>query len=69
MINVEQTIISQFANSPVIVSLTQGMNDYFDKSTDFDNFYKNIWNIDTAVGFGLDIWGRIVALPRALNID
>jgi hypothetical protein len=69
MIDFEKTIISQFANSPIIVELITDMNDYIDQATNFDNFIKYIWNVDTAVGFGLDIWGRIVAIPRVLEID
>lgn len=68
MQNLENTIISQFANSPTIVGLINNMNDYIDPSADIDNFFNVVWNVDTAVGFGLDIWGRIVDIPRALTI-
>jgi hypothetical protein len=62
MKNVEQTIISEYANSPTLCQLIQNMNGYIDPCADIDAFYNNIWNIDTAVGKGLDIWGRIVGL-------
>lgn len=68
MINVEQTIISQYGNSATITQLVQNMNDYIDPRTDFDNFYDFVWNIETAQGFGLDIWGRIVDIGRELQI-
>lgn len=68
MIDVEKTIISQFANSPTIVQLIQNMNEYIDPRTDFDNFYNFVWNVDTAQYFGLDIWGRIVDVRRTLTI-
>lgn len=68
MINVEQTIISQYANSPIIVQLIQGINKYIDPRADIDNFYNTVWNVDTAQGFGLDIWGRIVGVSRLLQI-
>jgi hypothetical protein len=64
MDNVEQTIISQYANSPTIVQLIQNMNGYIDPSADIDAFYSNIWDIDSAVGKGLDIWGKIVGLDN-----
>jgi len=64
MDNVEQTIISQYANSPTIVQLIQNMNGYIDPSADIDSFYDLIWNVDTAVGKGLDIWGKIVGLDN-----
>lgn len=68
MINVEQTIISQYANSDAITKLIYGMNDCIDPSTDFDNFYNFVWNVQTAQGFGLDIWGKIVVVSRYLRI-
>lgn len=66
MRNVEQTIISQFANSPAITKMIQNMNAYIDPRADIDNFYWFVWNVDTAQGFGLDIWGRIVDVSREL---
>jgi hypothetical protein len=66
--DVERTIISQYANSPTLVQLVQNMNEYVDPSANLDAFYNAVWNIDTAVGFGLDIWGRIVGVSRLLRI-
>lgn len=64
----EATVISQYANSPTIMQLVQNLNQYFDQSTNFANFFNYVWNVDTAVGFGLDIWGKIVGVSRLLNI-
>jgi len=68
MENVEQTIISQYANSATIVQLIQSMNGYIDPATDFAAFYDYVWNVETAQGFGLDILGRIVNIGRQLTI-
>jgi hypothetical protein len=68
MINVEQTIISQYGNSATITQLIRGMNDSIDPRADLDAFYNFVWNVETAQGFGLDIWGRIVDIPRTLLI-
>lgn len=68
MINVEQTIISQYGNSATITQLVRNMNQYLDPRADFDAFYNFVWNVDTAQGFGLDIWGRIVNISRELQI-
>jgi hypothetical protein len=68
MIDVEKTLISEYATSPTIVQLVRNMNAYIDPQTDFDNFYKFVWNIQTAQGFGLDILGRIVNVARQLTI-
>lgn len=64
MIDVEKTIISQYANSPTILALISNMNDYIDPTADIDNFFNLVFNVDTSVGFGLDIWGRIVDIDR-----
>lgn len=69
MQNVEQTIISQYANSPTLVRLIYNMNAYIDPSANIDNFYKLIFDVDTAVGYGLDVWGRIVGVSRILQIE
>lgn len=68
MINFSETIISQYANSPVLGQLIANMNQYIDPSADLDNFYDFVWNVDTAQGFGLDTWGKIVGVSRLLNI-
>lgn len=57
------TLASQYANSPTILAIINTFNDCIDPCVDLDNFYNTVWNVDTAVGFGLDIWGRIVGLP------
>lgn len=68
MKNVEQTIISQYGNSAAICALIQNMNEYIDPCADIDGFFDTVWNVETAVGFGLDIWGRIVGLPTGRYI-
>lgn len=68
MINVERTIISQYGNSATITQLIRNMNEYLDPRADFNTFYNFVWNVETAQGFGLDIWGRIVVIDRALQI-
>ena len=62
------TIISQYANSPILTQLIQNLNDCLDQTIDFENFYDLIWNVDTAQGYGLDVCGRIVNVNRVLSI-
>ena len=69
MQNVEQTIISQYAQSPVINQLIANTNQYFDPTANIDAFYNLVWNVETAVGYGLDTWGRIVGVGRVLTIE
>jgi len=63
----EKTIISQYSNSPTIISLISGMNDSIDPRADIDKFFEYVFNVDTAQGFGLDIWGRIVGINRKIK--
>ncbi|MDE2426330.1 MAG: DUF2612 domain-containing protein [Elusimicrobia bacterium] len=69
MKNWRQTIIRQFNNSPKLLSLIQAINAWLSPDVNFESFYDNIWNIDTAIGYGLDVWGRIVNIPRTLTLS
>lgn len=68
MIQVERTIISQYGTSATISQLVRNMDEYVDPRSDLDAFYNFVWNVDTAQGFGLDIWGRIVNIKRELQL-
>lgn len=64
----ETVVISQYANSPALDQLCSSWSAAFDFTEEFDQFYDNIWNIQTAEGYGLDCWGRIVGVSRILHI-
>jgi len=68
MIDYERTLISQYANSPTLVQLIANMNEYIDPRAFWAAFYSDVWNVDSAKGFGLDIWGNIVGVGRLLQI-
>lgn len=68
MHEVSRTIISQFATSPVLTSLIHSINDSIDPRANLEEFYEFIWNVDTAVGYGLDVWGRIVGVNRVIPV-
>lgn len=68
MIGFERTILSQFANSPTIRQLLKNFDTYIDPFYNIDAFYNLVWNVDTAVGYGLDVWGRIVGVGRILQL-
>lgn len=68
MQNVEQTIISQYGNSPTILQIIANMNENLDPAADIDNFYDTIFNVSTANLFGLSIWSRIVGIPQSLIV-
>lgn len=68
MDNVGQTVISQYKTSPVITGLILAFNDWLDPSANIDEFYDTVFNVDTAQGYGLDVWGRIVGVSRILKV-
>lgn len=64
-----QTIISQYSNSPILTQLIGNFDAYVDQTQNFDAFYDLIWNVDTAQGYGLEIWGRIVGVSKTLQVQ
>jgi hypothetical protein len=63
------TIISQYANSPIITGLIGDMDAYIDPTANIDSFFDNVFNINTAVGYGLDLWGRILNVGRTVQLS
>lgn len=66
--NYWQSVLAQYANSPIITQLISNFFQYVDLTQLLDDFFDNIWNIDEATGYGLDVWGRIVGVTRVLRL-
>lgn len=66
--DISRTIISQYANSPIITGVLANLAQSIDQTANLDQFYRLVWNIDTAQGWGLDVLGRIVGVRRVLRI-
>jgi uncharacterized protein DUF2612 len=64
-----QTILSQFANSPSILTLLASYNQSVDPRPDIDALYNLVINLQTAQGYGLDVWGRIVGVSRTVKLS
>nr|DAI60696.1 MAG TPA: Protein of unknown function (DUF2612) [Caudoviricetes sp.] len=60
----QEYIISQYSNSPTIKSILNYFSDDISTNEDISSFLKNIMDIDTANGVGLDVLGRIIGIPR-----
>lgn len=69
MQDVQKTVLSQYACAPSLNALITAWNQAFDPATLIDQWYDQIWNIATAQGYGLDVWGRIVGVQRVLTIS
>ena|ERR1044072_4888443 len=67
--DVWKTVISQYANSPILIQLIENIFEYLDQTKNLDAFFDFIWNVDTAQGYGLDVWGRIVGVNRVLQVE
>jgi len=68
MLDFERTILSQYSNSPTIRQLIKNFNSYIDPTANIQAFFDLVWNVDTAQGYGLDVWGRIVGVGRVLQL-
>lgn len=57
-------MISQYANSPKFVALVNGLRELFNNAKLISDWFNIVYNIKTAKGFGLDIWGKILNQGR-----
>ena len=57
-------MISQYANSPKFVALVNGLRELFNNAKLIKDWFNIVYNIKTAKGFGLDIWGKILNQGR-----
>lgn len=64
----DRTIVSQYGASPIIKQLIWNLDAYISPAANLEQWYTDVWDIDSAVGYGLDIWGRIVGVGRVLNV-
>lgn len=64
----EETILSQYSTSPHILELSKAFTLRIDPAPDIDVFFEKIFDIETAVGWGLDNWGRILGVPRGVQL-
>lgn len=62
------TVLAQYANSPILISMLESFRDCIEMTYDLNDFFDLVWNVDTAQGWGLDVWGRIVGVSRTLQI-
>ena len=64
----ETTILSQYSASPRILALAHGFALRLDPAPDIDLFFEKVFDIETAQGWGLDNWGRILGVPRGVQV-
>lgn len=62
--HIEATVQSQYAASPHLRALIDSFWRAVNPKEGIDLIYTKMVDVDTAEGFGLDVWGRIVAINR-----
>lgn len=68
MLQPGETIQSQYSASPTIRALAESARIHIAPDADMELFYKQIFDIGTAQGAGLDIWGRILGMGRDVDV-
>lgn len=63
-----RTVQKQYSNSPTLLALLDSFNQWVDVTKFTADFLAYVWDISTAQGFGLDIWGRILGQARNVQI-
>ena len=68
-INIQQCVLWQYANSPALRTLLQAKSDFYQQNvTQFWNdWFNDVFNINTATDFGLTVWGEILDFPRQIK--
>lgn len=57
-------MLAQYANSPTIVNLVNGINEQLNNAQTIEDWFRLVFNLKTAQGYGLDIWGKILNQSR-----
>lgn len=60
--------LSQYANSPKFMTIFNGLLDLFNNAETLEDWYNIVFNIKTATGFGLDVWGKILNVTRSFTV-
>ncbi len=69
MTDYAKTVMRQYASSVTLRALLADFDQWVDPAKFEADFLLRVWDITTATGFGLDIWGRILGQSRYLQIQ
>jgi len=61
--------LSQYANSPRFIDLYNNICGLFNNSKTLEDWFNVVYNLKTASGFGLDIWGTILNQGRQFSYE
>lgn len=70
-INLRQAVLWQYESAEKIKALTEMRQAWIDQAhTDFwSDWYRDVFNVDTANDFGLAVWSRILDVPLGVTND
>ncbi len=63
------SIQSQYSASDNMTSVIAGFARMIDPYEEIQSFYDDIFNILSAQGQGLDLWGEIIDIPRIISVN
>ena len=58
---------SQYSASTKMISILESCREHILPDADIVSFFDNIFNIETATGYGLDVWGNIIGVSRFIQ--
>lgn len=64
----QRAVLAQYTNSERLYGLLESLNYTIDPRIDIEKFFTEIFDLDTCGSYGLDVWARIVAAPRAVTV-
>ena len=59
-------MLSQYANSPKFVKLVEGLKSQISNANTIEDWVRVVYDLKTASGYGLDVWGVILNQGRLL---
>lgn len=70
-VNLLKALLWQHDNAEGLKTLVQKKQEWYEENqTEFwDNWYRNVFDLDTANDFGLSVWARILNIPLEVRIE
>lgn len=70
-VDLVRALLWQHDNAKALRSLIESKQDWYNinQATFWTNWYRDVFNIDTANDFGLAVWGRILNVGLGLQVD
>jgi len=66
--NTDETLLSQYAQSPIIGQIINFFSQWLDPAARFNAYFSEVRDIISAGTYGLDVWGRILQVSRVLAV-